>query len=181
MDNILSYKTEVEKIIYENDDFIILPDFKWDLKDVSTLYLQAIVRDKSIRSLRDIRYTHLQMLKEIRRQAHIAVERWGIERGGLRLYVHYQPSYCSFLLSPIGLPFLNALADHFHVHIVQVNYTGFSGTSVGQAHLLDDIISMLEVHGEQTPGIFEKLTLSYTLGQFHGLYDSMTEAMKVQD
>jgi len=104
------------------------------------------------------------MLIEIRRQAHIAAEQWGLQRGGLRLYVHYQPSYY-----------------HFHVHIVQVNYTGFSGTSVGQAHLLDDIISLLEVHGEQTPGIFERLTLSYTLGQFHGLYNSMADAMKLQD
>lgn len=68
--------------------------------------------------------------------------------------------------------------DHFHVHIVQVNYSGFPGISVGQAHLLDDIISLLELHGNQTPGIFEKLTLSYTLGEFHGLYDRMVEATK---
>ena len=32
--------------------------------------------------------------------------------------------------------------DHFHVHIVNTNYVGLAGMSVGQAHLLDDIISM---------------------------------------
>jgi len=50
--------------------------------------------------------------------------------------------------------------------------------NVGQAHLLDDIISLLEMDGLQDPGqsIFEKMTLSYTLGHFHGLYDSMVEA-----
>jgi m7GpppX diphosphatase len=50
--------------------------------------------------------------------------------------------------------------------------------SVGQAHLLDDIISLLEMDGPQEPGqsIFEKIALSYTLGHFHGLYDSMVEA-----
>jgi len=33
--------------------------------------------------------------------------------------------------------------DHFHVHIVNVNYDGLLGMSVGQAHLLDDIISLV--------------------------------------
>lgn len=137
------------------------------------------MRDKRIKSLRDIRHAHLLMLNQIRRQAHNVVERWGIQRGGLRLYVHYQPSYCvllQFLATELIL-----LIDHFHVHVVQVNYTGFSGTSVGQAHLLDDIISLLEIHGEQKPEIFERLTLSYTLGQFHGLYNSMTNAMEAQE
>ncbi|KAG8823718.1 hypothetical protein FRC17_009247 [Serendipita sp. 399] len=159
VDNILSYKSEAEKILYEDDDWIIVPDFKWNLQDVETLYLQAITRRSDLKSLRDIRPTHLAMLKQIRRAAYSVVKRWGIEQGGLRLYVHYQPSYY-----------------HFHVHIVQVNYIGFSGTSIGQAHLLDDVISLLEVDGAQSPSIFERMTLTYTLGQLHGLYDSMTHA-----
>lgn len=92
--NILTYKTESEKILYEDDDFILLPDFKWDLKDVNTLYLQAIVRDGSIKTLRDLRYHHLPILRQIRRAAHDVVKKWDIRPGGLRLYVHYQPSYC---------------------------------------------------------------------------------------
>ncbi|CCA69534.1 hypothetical protein PIIN_03473 [Serendipita indica DSM 11827] len=158
--NILTYKTESEKLLYDCPDFVILPDFKWDIKDVNTLYLQAIVRDGTIKSLRDIRYSHLAMLRQIRSQATKVAAKWGIESGGLRLYVHYQPSYY-----------------HFHVHIVQVNYTGFPGTSIGQAHLLDDIISLLEVHGNLQPPIFQKLALSYTLGEFHALYEPMTNAL----
>jgi hypothetical protein len=33
--------------------------------------------------------------------------------------------------------------DHFHVHIVNANQAGMMGMSVGQAHLLDDIISLV--------------------------------------
>lgn len=34
--------------------------------------------------------------------------------------------------------------DHFHVHIVNANYqAGMIGMTVGQAHLLDDIISLV--------------------------------------
>ena len=95
MYNILSHKKEAEKILFENCDFLIIPDFKWDLNDLNTLYLQAIPFDKAIRSLRDIRGSHIAMLKDIRREAaRIVKAKWGIDNGGLRLYVHYQPGYC---------------------------------------------------------------------------------------
>lgn len=36
-----------------------------------------------------------------------------------------------------------AYQDHFHVHIVNASYAGLMGMAVGQAHLLDDIISLV--------------------------------------
>ena len=102
---------------------------------------------------------------------------------------------------------LLALApDHFHVHIVNANYVGLAGMSVGQAHLLDDIISMvshvhnfvyqpclltdrstqsllypgivysrtqLELDPKSGPSIFERMTLTYGLGDQHGLFEQM--------
>ena len=39
---------------------------------------------------------------------------------------------------------LSIIIDHFHVHIVNANYqAGMMGMTVGQAHLLDDIISLV--------------------------------------
>ena len=35
------------------------------------------------------------------------------------------------------------MLDHFHVHIVNANYSGLSGMAVAQAHLLDDIIALV--------------------------------------
>ena len=38
---------------------------------------------------------HLSMLRNIREAATKAAgERYGVERGDLRIYVHYQPSFC---------------------------------------------------------------------------------------
>jgi len=68
---------------------------KWDLKTVSSLYLVALVQDRSIRSLRDLNRNHLGLLKSIRLEAsRIVKERWGLGSGSLRMYVHYQPTYC---------------------------------------------------------------------------------------
>ncbi|KAJ7876804.1 scavenger mRNA decapping enzyme [Mycena leptocephala] len=131
---------------------------------ISDLYLIAIVRDRNLRSLRDLRATkalgHIALLKCIRHEAStIAQDKWGIPHGGLRMYIHYQPSYY-----------------HFHVHIVNANYEAGMGMIVGQAHLLDDVIALLELDEEnpsESLGIFERITLTYGLGEQHGLYDAM--------
>jgi len=72
------------------------------------------------------------------------------------MWIHYQPSYY-----------------HFHVHIANANYElSGMGMAVGQAHLLDDVISLLEVN----PNIFEVMTLTYGVGEHHGLYEPMKTA-----
>ena len=69
---------------------------KWDLTNLSTLYLIAIAFNREIRSLRDLGREHLQMLKQIRREATcVAKNKWNLEEANLRFYIHYQPSYCT--------------------------------------------------------------------------------------
>ncbi|KAF5377947.1 hypothetical protein D9615_006755 [Tricholomella constricta] len=119
VENILLGLSEQNKVLYSSPDFMILPDMKWDLKTISSLYLVALVQDRSIRTLRDLRRRHVSLLKAIRREGERVVqEKWALGKGSLRMYVHYQPSY------------LNA------------NQAGMMGMTVGQAHLLDDIISL---------------------------------------
>ncbi|KIK26397.1 hypothetical protein PISMIDRAFT_676236 [Pisolithus microcarpus 441] len=156
--NILDGTSEAHSLLHSTDELLILPDMKWDptTSPLTALYLLALVRDPSIRSMRDLRggeNGHLPLLKAIRDAAHSVVDRkYGLARGSVRLYVHYQPSYY-----------------HFHVHIVHASQSGIMGMTVGQAHLLDDIISLLTV----APDILSSLTLTYGLGSQHGLYEPM--------
>ena len=97
--DILSGKSEAEKILYRDPSpehgYVILPDMKWDLTTVGSLYLVAIVLTDNIRSLRDLRKRHVPMLKNIQREAtRVVKEKWGLGDGSLRFYIHYQPSYC---------------------------------------------------------------------------------------
>ncbi|KAF8957286.1 HIT-like domain-containing protein [Flammula alnicola] len=158
MENILTGLSEQSKVLYSSSKFLILPDMKWDVKTLSSLYLIALVQDRSIRSLRDLRRRHLGLLTSIRREAsRVVQDKWGLGSGSLRMYIHYQPSYY-----------------HFHVHIVNANFQGnMLGMSVGQAHLLDDIISLLQLDPEEGPGVFERMTLTYGLGDQHGLFEAM--------
>ncbi|EGN92531.1 hypothetical protein SERLA73DRAFT_79467 [Serpula lacrymans var. lacrymans S7.3] len=161
VDDLLSGKSEADRILYKDEasdyGYIILPDMKWDMTTVSALYLVAIAQSRAIRSLRDLRKHHLGMLKSIRRESlKIVREKWDLLEGGIRLFVHYQPSYY-----------------HFHVHIVNANQSGYLGSTVGQAHLLDDIISMLEIDIDDGSSILEKMTFTYGLGDQHGLFEKM--------
>lgn len=71
---------------------------KWDLITIPALYLVAIARSSSIRSLRDLRKVHLPMLRSIRVEANRLVkEKWGLGEGTLRFFIHYQPSYCEHI------------------------------------------------------------------------------------
>jgi len=66
---------------------------------------------------------------------------------------------------------------HFHVHIVNVNYqAGGWGMLVGHAYLLDDVISLLELDLDEGLGIFERRTLTYALGEHHGLFRILKDA-----
>jgi len=169
VENILTGVSEAEKILYEDTSpklgFLILPDMKWDLTNVSTLYLMAIALNRDIRCLRDLRREHIPMLNQIRSEAtRIVQKRWKLPPHSLRFYVHYQPSYY-----------------HFHVHIVNANYVGFAGMIAGQAHLLEDLISMLELSAENGPGILEQMTYTYHLGDQHGLLLALKESGSITE
>ncbi|KAH9036546.1 scavenger mRNA decapping enzyme [Lactarius hengduanensis] len=165
IDEVISGRSEGEKILFRSPDsdpfgFLILPDMKWDLTSAASLYLVALMLLPDIKCLRDLTCLHLPLLRSIRREATNAVKtRWGLEATELRLFVHYQPSYY-----------------HFHVHIVNANHTGLMGMTVGHAHMLDDVISLLELDEPNGPSIFQRMTLSYGLGEQHGLFASMKAA-----
>ncbi|KAJ9107263.1 hypothetical protein QFC21_000710 [Naganishia friedmannii] len=157
--NILNHEKEADRILFEDPDprtgFLILPDLKWDRKTVSTLYLTAIVFDKSIRSMRDLKKQHLPLLLNIKASSENVVKgNFGLEPSRIRMFVHYQPSYY-----------------HFHVHIVALENEGYVGINIGKAHLLSDLISLLSLSSDSDEAsLLQKMTLAYTLGEQDGLY-----------
>ncbi|MGH0142613.1 UNVERIFIED_CONTAM: hypothetical protein FKN15_033024 [Acipenser sinensis] len=70
--NILEKKAEADRIVFEDPDpqngFVLLPDFKWDQKQLDDLYLIAICHQREIKSLRDLTREHLPLLQNIQQQ-----------------------------------------------------------------------------------------------------------------
>lgn len=171
VDNILRGEKEKENVIWRDEDekmgFVILPDLKWDRTTQSSLYLIAIVRDPSIRSLRDLRPSqdepqHVELLKKVRSAAiQCASSKYGLPlpqdgTSGLRCFIHYHPSYY-----------------HLHIHILSADYTSHQGAVTGQAHLLEDVIDLLEM------GVnFRKRTIGYSVGKGTELGEVLEKGMK---
>ncbi|EPS45643.1 hypothetical protein H072_370 [Dactylellina haptotyla CBS 200.50] len=161
--NILSHKEESEKIIFEDEDpkmgFILLPDLKWDLVTMTTLYLSVIVHRTDIRSIRDFTPAHIPFLNGLRTKVLNAVsEKYSLSRDFLKIYVHYQPSYY-----------------HFHIHVVHISHDMGASASVGKAILLDEVIQVLEVMkiAQSASGKelgYKDLDMTYTLGEEHDLW-----------
>jgi len=59
----------VERIAFEDPEqktgFILLPDLKWDGVTTENLYLLALVQNRAIKSLRDLRGEHIPLLENI--------------------------------------------------------------------------------------------------------------------
>ncbi|WVQ96287.1 hypothetical protein IAU59_003391 [Kwoniella sp. CBS 9459] len=160
---ILEGRKEAERVLYRQegeDGFVLLPDLKWDQTSMSALYLTVLVQTRSISTLRDLTRAHIPLLQSIKQKTYETVKaKFGVSSNKLLLFVHYQPSYY-----------------HFHVHVVHVAHEAFAGILVGQAHMLEDLITLLELSPLEGPSILAQKTYTYPLGAEHGLYAGMIKA-----
>lgn len=164
--NILQGVSEQESVLYSDEDpksgFVLLPDMKWDRRSLSSLYLVAIVRDDSLKTIRDLTKQHIPLLRKIQAAgAHVARDTFGLPPASkdgsatpLRCFLHYMPTYF-----------------HLHVHLLSANFTSHPGALVGQAHLLEDVISLLEL------GVaFTDRTMGYAMADGHPLLHALQGA-----
>ena len=163
IENVVQGKKEVERLLFSNDDYIINIDTKWrshpdaktvpreawyEHKSVEDLYCLAIVKDSSIRSLRDLRQQHVPMLQSIITEGHQVIESiYGIKKDQLRIFVHYPPQFYQF-----------------HVHFTRLENE--IGCQVERGHLVNDIIQNLNMDDE----FYTKRVISYKVKTSSELY-----------
>lgn len=150
--NILHRGAEADRVIYRNDDpengFLLLPDMKWDRKDLKSLYLVTLVLREDLSSIRDLNESHIPFLQNVKREIQSAVyENFGLGPSELKLYFHYQPSYY-----------------HLHIHVANVAHEQLD---FGKSILIDNVIEQLKFLG---PEGFQNMTLSYLIGEGHQLW-----------
>ncbi|XP_008474762.1 m7GpppX diphosphatase isoform X1 [Diaphorina citri] len=156
--NILEHKSEVEKIVFEDSDkdlgFILVPDLKWDGQTLESLYLQAVIHRRDIKSIRDLTTKHIPLLENIQTQGIKAIEeKYGVLQSQLRIYVHYLPSYY-----------------HLHVHFTYLQYDA-PGINTERAHLLSTVIQNIQL----LPDYYQKATIPYTLTEADPLYETFCD------
>ncbi|XP_036601560.1 m7GpppX diphosphatase isoform X1 [Trichosurus vulpecula] len=159
--NILEKKAEADRIVFENPDpsdgFVLIPDLKWNQKQLDDLYLIAICHRRGIKSLRELTGEHLPLLRNILQEGQEAIQRhYQVKEDHLRVYLHYQPSYY-----------------HLHVHFTALGFEA-PGSGVERAHLLADVIENLE----RDPHHYQQRTLTFALRADEPLLKLFQEAKK---
>ena len=75
--NILEKQSEVERIIFEDPDmetgFILVPDMKWDGKQLEDLYVVALVQDRSLHSIRCLTAEHIPLLENVQQKGLVCI------------------------------------------------------------------------------------------------------------
>lgn len=129
--NILDGVAEQDKILYQDEHFILLPTFTFDGKSVDKMHLLAMPRDKSLRSIRDLRgEEHCDLLRHIKEMSLVAIRNiYGLREENLKMFFHYEPST-------------------YHLHIHFANLEHMFGSSVEYSHDLDLVIYNLGLSSE---------------------------------
>lgn len=131
--NIIDGKKEQQRIIFQTDDFVILPDTSWvtwsnsGTSDVDDLYLLLIVKQKDIRSIRDLTGEHIPLLERMLKSLDNIENIYKIPSCVLRTYFHYKPS-----------------TWHLHLHINNINSNKLYSYSVERCHSLINVINNLK-------------------------------------
>jgi m7GpppX diphosphatase len=144
-------------IVFQDDKYVLLPDSKWDRKDMASMYVLAIVKQRNLRSLRDLRAEHLPLLRHIQQESLDAIQKeYGSAANTVRAYVHYLPSFW-----------------HLHIHFNAITCPRMGGSLyAGKAILLDDVIDNITMNGDY----YAQCSLTFTVGQTEELYKKLEES-----
>lgn len=125
--NIIHGKDEQDKILYQDDDFILMPDYKWNMEDPGKLYCLAIVKDKQLKSIRELTGNHVGMLESIYYYSLKTInDKFGYKATELRAYFHYHPSFW-----------------HLHIHFNLIQNSDLA--TIDRSHSLRSVIENLKV------------------------------------
>jgi m7GpppX diphosphatase len=129
--NIIDHTSESENILYENNNLIIIPDYKWT-GSKETLHILCIFKDKSLFSIRDLTSNHIPLLEEaINYGNKIIKEKYDINKENLIMYFHYHPSVWQL-----------------HLHYMILNNDNTSSYSLPRAHSINSVIQNLKIDSD---------------------------------
>jgi m7GpppX diphosphatase len=156
MNNVLDDKKETELCVFQNDHFKLQKDYKFNEGDLKTLYCLAIpkqAREKSLKTIRDLKGDDLPMLKSMVAECYKAIEhKFGVPQHKIYAFFHYLPTY--YLM---------------HVHFTHVDN---SNRDAREQISLEVAISNLEMNAEY----YQKCTLQYSVGEKHDLCKALMTA-----
>jgi m7GpppX diphosphatase len=147
---ILDGTREGESVILDTPSFALIPDI--DANTEHTANWLAVFKDRSLRSLRDLNGSHVQMLRTARdRCTNKIVEHTRLPREQVMCYFHYLPS-----------------VFQLHMHVC-APYGHYTTPDIFKIHPVDNVISNLLIDTD----FYRKATITTVVvgrGDLHSVY-----------
>jgi m7GpppX diphosphatase len=153
---IINGESEIEKILHREDEFLVVRDWKFDVKEDPNnsdgdllfnrddLHLLGIPVNP-IPSIRDIRQEHIHLLEAIKERALSVCETvYGINRSEIKIYFHYPPS-----------------TYHLHIHFTWAGLND-STTNFERAYDYDSVIKNIRLDPEYYRDDMKYIEFTYT-------------------
>ena len=128
--SLLDGKKEVEKKLFDNKDYVIVYDYKYNDKEdpITALHMLLIFRDEKLQSMRDLDRSHLDLLEQAKEDVFALLRKeFNLDKLHVSLFFHYPPSFYRL---------------HLHIIHFENNNTDFSAN---RAHCLDDVINNIRL------------------------------------
>ncbi len=129
--NILDGIAEQDKIIYRDEQIIIVPNYTWDGTNCLKMYLLVFPTDKTLHTLRDLNSSHINLLSHIKTKTLETIKSiYGFNSEIIKMFIHYSPS-----------------TYHLHIHFTLVSNLDVNSSSE-YSHDLDTIINILGIKSD---------------------------------
>jgi hypothetical protein len=126
--NIIDGVSEQEFICHRDDKCIIIPTYTWDGNDPFKLHFLCIPLDKSLRTIRSLNQTTLDLLLHMKTTTlNLIKDKYGFEKEFIKMFFHYEPS-----------------TYHLHIHFAHIGNVD-AHSSVEYSHDLDTVIFNIEM------------------------------------
>jgi len=126
--NIINGTSEQDKILYQDDHLIIIPDYTWNENNIEDIHILTIPKDITLRTIRSLSRDDIEFLNLMRdKTTNIIKEKYNINDNLLKVYFHYLPS-----------------TYHLHIHFAHINNKNIN-SSVEYTHDFDSVIYNLEL------------------------------------
>jgi m7GpppX diphosphatase len=137
--NIIDGYEEQEHILYQDDRIVIIPDYKWNNKDCNKLHILTLPKDKTLRSIRSLDATHIDLLQYCQKKTcEIIKSLYDIDIDTLKMYFHYAPT-----------------TWHLHIHFVHLQNLD-TNSSIEYCHDLSTVIFNLSISSDYYKSVINK-------------------------
>jgi m7GpppX diphosphatase len=126
--DIFDGKKEQDRILYQNNDFVLIPDLKWDRKDKWELRVVAFFKDQKLHSMRDLTADDIELLTKVKDiSCKVINEKYQLDENQLKIFFHYRPTVWQL---------------HVHFHCLFLKNTS---SSIERAHSIYSVIENLKL------------------------------------